>query len=92
MVTGMTSVDECPTRPVAEPWQSRAACADSDPDLFTTDELTLGVQLICARCPVQGECLDYALDHDERFGVWGGVTPGERRRLRRAVSSRGALG
>lgn len=36
---------------------------------------------ICARCPVQGSCLQYALAEGEREGVWGGTTPGERRDL-----------
>ena len=79
----MTTMARRRTDPQHVPWQTRAACADSDPDLFTTNELTLGVQLICASCPVQGDCLDYALDHDERFGIWGGMSSRERRRLHR---------
>jgi WhiB family redox-sensing transcriptional regulator len=35
---------------------------------------------------VQGECLDYALDNDERFGIWGGLSERERRRLKRRAS------
>ena len=36
---------------------------------------------ICCECPVKLECLKYALNNDERIGVWGGKTPAERRRL-----------
>jgi hypothetical protein len=36
---------------------------------------------ICATCPVTAECLDYALRHGEKYGVWGGLTPRARRRL-----------
>lgn len=39
---------------------------------------------VCARCPVIGECLDEALERDERWGIWGGVTERERRLLREA--------
>jgi WhiB family redox-sensing transcriptional regulator len=34
-------------------------------------------------CDVRAECLEYALLHDERFGIWGGLSERERRRLRR---------
>lgn len=43
---------------------------------------------VCFNCPVRLECLQYALDHDERFGVWGGATERERRRLKRARADR----
>ena len=38
---------------------------------------------ICAGCDVRAECLQWALDHEERDGVWGGLTPGERNALQR---------
>jgi WhiB family redox-sensing transcriptional regulator len=41
---------------------------------------------ICSGCEVRAECLEYALAHDERFGIWGGLSERERRRLRRAAS------
>jgi WhiB family redox-sensing transcriptional regulator len=41
---------------------------------------------ICSRCDVKGECLEYALGHDERFGIWGGLSERERRRLKRRVA------
>ncbi|TVZ01249.1 WhiB family transcriptional regulator [Trebonia kvetii] len=44
----------------------------------------------CARCPVVSDCLKYALDTDDTFGVWGNTTPGERRtiKVRRTVAAR----
>ena len=41
---------------------------------------------VCASCEVRAECLEYALMNDERFGIWGGLSERERRRLRRAAS------
>jgi WhiB family redox-sensing transcriptional regulator len=39
---------------------------------------------VCQTCEVRGECLEEALKHDERFGIWGGLTERERRALRRS--------
>lgn len=41
---------------------------------------------ICAGCPVAAQCLEYALSHDERFGVWGGFSERERRQMKRRVA------
>ena len=38
---------------------------------------------VCMSCEVRAECLEYALEHDERFGIWGGLSERERRRLKR---------
>jgi len=38
---------------------------------------------ICSGCEVRAECLEYALANDERFGIWGGLSERERRRVRR---------
>ena len=40
---------------------------------------------ICLGCEVKDACLDYALAHDERFGIWGGLSERERRRLKRGI-------
>lgn len=40
---------------------------------------------ICQACAVRDECLEYALEHDERFGIWGGLSDRERRRLKRQI-------
>jgi WhiB family redox-sensing transcriptional regulator len=69
-------------------WQRRAACRRPgvDPDGFYPDKggTTRPAKRICAGCPVKAECLAYALANDERFGIWGGLSERERRRLRPA--------
>ena len=40
---------------------------------------------ICLGCEVKDSCLEYALANDERFGIWGGLSERERRRLKRAA-------
>ncbi|MFC8016257.1 transposase [Streptomyces cinereoruber] len=71
-------------------WRRRAACADSavDPEVFFrqrngklgNDWARLAKQ-VCARCSVDEQCLQVALEARERAGVWGGMTPPERRRV-----------
>lgn len=70
-----------------EEWQDRALCAQTDPEAFFPEKggSTRDAKKICQRCPVRNECLDYALAHDERFGIWGGLSERERRRLKRGV-------
>ncbi|WP_233159958.1 WhiB family transcriptional regulator [Pseudonocardia sp. MH-G8] len=69
-------------------WQERALCAQTDPEAFFPEKggSTREAKRICSGCEVRAECLDYALAHDERFGIWGGLSERERRRLRRAAS------
>jgi WhiB family redox-sensing transcriptional regulator len=68
-------------------WQERALCAQTDPEAFFPEKggSTREAKRICSGCDVRAECLDYALAHDERFGIWGGLSERERRRLRRAA-------
>ena len=68
-------------------WQERALCAQTDPEAFFPEKggSTREAKRICGGCDVRAECLDYALAHDERFGIWGGLSERERRRLRRGV-------
>jgi len=74
---------DIPAMPHPPNWTTDAACITHYPDLWYPDQggSTRDAKQICARCPVQLECLQYALDHDERFGVWGGLSERERRRL-----------
>lgn len=69
-------------------WQERALCAQTDPEAFFPEKggSTREAKRICSGCEVRAECLEYALGHDERFGIWGGLSERERRRLRRAAS------
>lgn len=68
-----------------ESWQERALCAQTDPETFFPEKggSTRQAKQICSGCEVRGDCLKYALDNDERFGIWGGLSERERRRLTR---------
>ena len=68
-------------------WQENALCAQTDPEAFFPEKggSTREAKRICVSCEVKVECLDYALANDERFGIWGGLSERERRRLRRAA-------
>jgi WhiB family redox-sensing transcriptional regulator len=68
-------------------WQDRALCAQTDPEAFFPEKggSTREAKKICLGCEVRSECLDYALAHDERFGIWGGLSERERRRLKRGI-------
>jgi WhiB family transcriptional regulator, redox-sensing transcriptional regulator len=81
-------VGEAVGEPADEPdWQERALCAQTDPEAFFPEKggSTREAKRICSGCEVRAECLEYALAHDERFGIWGGLSERERRRLRRAA-------
>lgn len=72
------------------PWMDHAACrgVEDGPELFVpvgsegspaVDAQYATCRRICAVCPARPSCLEYALEHRERFGMWGGLTPDERR-------------
>ena len=66
-------------------WQERALCAQTDPEAFFPEKggSTREAKKVCQTCDVRSECLEYALAHDERFGIWGGLSERERRKLKR---------
>lgn len=66
-------------------WIAFALCAEVDTDLFYPEKggSTLYPKRVCAACPVRAQCLDDALERDEPHGIWGGLSPAERRRLKR---------
>lgn len=68
-------------------WQENALCAQTDPEAFFPEKggTTKPAKKICEHCDVKAECLDYAIRHDERFGIWGGLSERERRKLKRRV-------
>jgi len=76
-----------PAPVTTDQWQDRALCAQTDPEAFFPEKggSTREAKKICLGCEVRAECLDYALAHDERFGIWGGLSERERRRLKRGV-------
>ena len=67
-------------------WQEQANCLWVDPDLFFPERgaSTREAKAVCRSCEVQSDCLEYALAHGEKFGIWGGLSERERRRVRRA--------
>ncbi len=70
-----------------EQWQDRALCAQTDPEAFFPEKggSTREAKRICLGCEVRTDCLEYALSNDERFGIWGGLSERERRRLKRGI-------
>jgi len=69
-------------------WQELALCAQTDPEAFFPEKggSTREAKRVCQSCEVRQECLEYALGNDERFGIWGGLSERERRRLKRLIS------
>lgn len=66
-------------------WQLAANCLGVDPDLFFPERgaSTKEAKAVCQGCVVRVECLEYALANGEKFGIWGGLSERERRRIRR---------
>ena len=66
-------------------WWDFANCLGVDPDLFFPERgaSTKEAKEVCRGCIVKEDCLEYALSHGEKFGIWGGMSERERRRLRR---------
>jgi WhiB family transcriptional regulator, redox-sensing transcriptional regulator len=68
-------------------WRADALCAETDPELFFPDKggSTRQAKAVCGRCEVRPECLGEALRNGERFGIWGGVSERERRKLEKGL-------
>jgi WhiB family transcriptional regulator, redox-sensing transcriptional regulator len=71
-------------------WRSAGACLSADPDLFFPISMTgsafeqiARAKAVCAGCTVRRQCLEFAMDHDQTYGIWGGTTPEDRQRARR---------
>lgn len=72
-------------------WRASGACLTADPDLFfpiatgpiAVQQIAMA-RRICAGCQVRQQCLEFAMQTAEAHGVWGGTTPDERIRARRA--------
>jgi WhiB family redox-sensing transcriptional regulator len=69
-------------------WQELAACHGIDPDVFfpTSEEEAGPALAYCGACGIREMCLAWALKNGERYGVWGGLTEQQRRRLVRFVA------
>lgn len=75
-------------------WQARGACLDEHPEVMfpephDSDGIDAAVA-VCGRCPVRAECLAWAWETNQRFGVWGGMPEEERHRRKRAHQRREA--
>ena len=70
-------------------WQTDSLCAQTDPEAFFPEKggSTRDAKKICQSCEVKTQCLEYALQNDERFGIWGGLSERERRKLRKHDSA-----
>lgn len=79
MVTAADLIGDTPR------WQAAALCKETYPDAFFPEkgESPLSAKRICGRCPVTDECLDWALGNNERWGIWGGLSDAERRKIQR---------
>lgn len=84
-----TPIENGATRQVEPEWQEYASCIGKPPEWWFPDRgadathaYSLGRE-VCSRCPVAEDCLEDALAHREHHGVWGGMSPRERRALLR---------
>lgn len=70
-------------------WQEKALCAQTDPEAFFPEKggSTREAKKVCINCEVRTDCLDEAIDRDERFGIWGGLSERERRKLKKKKGS-----
>lgn len=72
-----------------EPWTRQALCAETAPDAFFPEpydrHAAEAAKRVCAQCPVQAECLAFALRTNQQEGIWGGLTRGQRQKLRRTA-------
>lgn len=69
-------------------WKLKAKCQNSPfPDAwYGKSDSTSKARMLCQGCPVSSQCLAYALENDEQYGIWGGMTTPERRRLKRKMN------
>lgn len=71
-------------------WMDQALCRETMPDAFFPEEkedqaLNTKAQKLCWSCPVRQQCLDYAIENCEMYGIWGGMSAHQRNLQRRAA-------
>jgi len=93
-VAGRSAVDRILKGPILDGWHDRAACANKPTSWFYADIKDDNNQITpiarkalvqCFACPVRRHCLTHAITYPERWGIWGGVTEHQRRRIRSAM-------
>ena len=93
---GTIADDMLHPRDLDDNWQDDANCLGVDPDLFFPERgaSTREAKEVCRGCVVRGQCLEFALQNGEKFGIWGGLSERERRRIRRqrAQAARSIIG
>jgi WhiB family redox-sensing transcriptional regulator len=69
-------------------WQAKSRCLEVDPEIFFPERggSSKAARAVCLQCEVRIECLRYALANREQFGIWGGTSERERRKLRKLAS------
>ncbi len=84
ITTSSITISATPVEPHAD-WHDRANCLGVDPDLFFPERgaSTREAKEVCRGCEVRHDCLEFALQNGEKFGIWGGLSERERRRIRR---------
>ena len=82
----MDSLPPNPSPP--DGWQDRAACFGIEPNVFfpVSEEEAGPALTYCGICKIREECLAWALKNGERYGVWGGTTEQQRRRIQSWVA------
>lgn len=75
---------------MGEEWRDYALCAETGGDWFADNtkqnkDIVKDALRICGLCSVRDDCLHYALENDERYGIWGGKTERTRQRIRRKL-------
>lgn len=73
-----------------EGWQEEGACRGADVEIFfSVDEEDQQRALeFCARCDVRQDCLEFAIENREMYGIWGGMSESDRRSLIRDIRRR----
>jgi WhiB family redox-sensing transcriptional regulator len=84
IVTSSITKSATPVEPDKN-WLDYTNCRGVDPDLFFPNrgESTREAKEVCRGCEVSHDCLEFALQNLEKFGIWGGLSERERRRIRR---------
>jgi WhiB family redox-sensing transcriptional regulator len=81
------AISATPKEPAPD-WQDSANCLGADPALFYPERgaSTREAREVCQACDVQPDCLEFSLQRSEKFGIWGGLSQREIRRVRRQRS------